>query len=556
MIFPPECILVLGHQNPDTDASASAWGYAQYLTRIERYDAPVSAAVPGSLTPQSLFVFQRAGVEQPSLVRSLAPRVADVATREVDSLSVRNRFRDAVEKLICSDRSMLPVLDEDGKVHSAFSNRSDVSRYLLGFDVIPLLSNLLDWSDLVELPGGRSVGRPPRDHRIAGNLRVALEGDRRWRQELRPDDILVCGDISLALGLEPEKFPRWIVIASCGESVDVAGVERANQRGGSVMEYQHSLDDFLISLMSQVRLGALNLGTGPCVGEFDFLEDVRGVIQSQRHALPVLKEDRSLAGVISRSDLIDPPRRRVVLVDHFESSQTVAGMRYAEILEIIDHHRVGDLETANPVRVDCRPVGSSSTVVAMNFLERDIQPDRATATLLLGGLLADTLSLRGPTTRSVDRKIAARLSEISGLETEEFGLEILRAGDDLLTADPESIWNRDQKIFGIRNNGFAVAQLETTSLEEVPVERLDALRKYVQMDFRRNDYLLSILLLTNVLEGDSWLTVCEAPAVEGIIASCFGNHRPREGWFLARGIVSRKRQVLPVLMRALAEVPL
>src|SRR5262245_8225367 len=155
MFIAPENILVLGHRNPDTDASTSAQAYANFLTRTSQYDSPVMAGIVGNLPPQSIYVFQRADVEPPPLVVNLHPRVCDVANRKVETLSVDDRFRDAVEMLIRTDRSMLPVLDGNGKLHSVFSHRRDVSRFLFGFDVIPLASSMLDWNDLTALSGAR-----------------------------------------------------------------------------------------------------------------------------------------------------------------------------------------------------------------------------------------------------------------------------------------------------------------------------------------------------------------------------------------------------------------
>lgn len=487
------------------------------------------------------------------MVENVLPRVCDVATREVDALSVNDRFRDAVELLIRSDRSMLPVLDGEGKLHSVFSHRRDVSRFLFGFDVVPLLSRMLTWSDLLQLPGGAGLGRAPESPELRGQLRLALGGDRSWSARIERDDVLVCGDISLALGLPPERFPRWIVLVS-EDPPPEAQVRAANERSSFVMQYRHPALDFLFALMSQVRVGSLNLDTGPCVGEFDFLHDIREVVLSTRHALPVLDGQGALVGLLSRSDLAASPRRRVILIDHFESSQAVSGIEHAEILEIVDHHRVGDLQTSGPVRVECRPFGSSCTIVALRFFEAGLDPDRPTATLLLGGMMADTLVQRSPTTTAVDREVAQKLAGLIGVEVEEFGREVLRAGDDLLTADPAKIWNRDQKVYSVRNRSFAVAQLETVSLEDLPPERLEAFREQLERDFRMSAHLATLLVLTDVLKGDSWVAACESPLAAGLVSACFGNAHPRPGWTLARGVVSRKKQIVPPLMRALAEM--
>jgi manganese-dependent inorganic pyrophosphatase len=552
VFFPADHILVLGHRNPDTDASTSALGYSEFLNRSGIYPAPIVAGVLGELTPQSVFVFERAGVAPPPVIESLVPRVCDVATRKVHSLSVKDRFRDAVELLIRTDHSMLPVLAADGKLHSVFSHRRDTSRFLFGFDVVPLLGRLLDWQDMIELSGARPLGKKPEKLAIDGQLRIPLEGDVSWRQEIGRDDLIVCGDLRVPLALPQERFPRWVVLISQVDP-DPEAVAKANERGAFLLTYRHSTLDFLETLTDQVQVGSLNLGTGACIGEFDYLHDVEEIVLSSRHALPVVNPAGVLTGVISRTDLAAPPHRRVILIDHFEAAQTVPGIEYAEILEIVDHHRVGDLQTPGPARVDCRPIGSSSSIVALRYFETDLAPEKSTAILLLGGLVADTLCLRSPTSTAVDRKVALRLAEIIGVDLEKFGREVLRAGDDLLTADPRKIWNRDQKVFSIRNHTFAVAQLETVELEELPQRCLDSFRGCLEEDFATAPHLISLLFLTNVLTGDSWVTACESPLLAGVVDSCFGVARPRPGWTLAKGVLSRKKQIIPPLIRALAE---
>ena len=223
---------------------------------------------------------------------------------------------------------------------------------------------------------------------------------------------------------------------------------------------------------------------------------------------------------------------------------------------MVDHHRIGNVETESPVRVDCRPIGSSASIVALNYFEAELTPDRSTAILLLGGLCADTLALKGPTATATDRRIAGRLAEIAGVDMDEFGLGVLRAGDDLLTASPSEIWNRDQKLFGIRNHQFAVAQLETVALNGLPEDRLDSFRSELRADFERNQHLSTLLVVTDVLERNSWITGFESPSAIGSLTATFGNSFARDGWIEAPGVVSRKKQIIPRLLKTYSELSL
>ena len=450
--------------------------------------------------------------------------------------------------LIRTGHSMLPILNSENRLQCVFSHRQDASRFLLGFDAASVLSTLLDWNDLAALPGATSLGQLPESPVLTGNLHVALESST----DPEIDDVFVCGSLDTAARISSDKTPKWILCVSTVVPPG-AGVDALNRRGSFIIHYQNTLTNLLSSLTGQVRLGSLSLAGGACVGETDFVHDVRDIIRGARHALPVVNEHQSLAGVVSASDLRNAPKRQLILVDHFESSQSVRGVELAEILEIVDHHHIGDIVTTTPARVDCRPVGSTSTIIALKHEEHGIEPTPEVAMLLLGGLVSDTLCLTGPTTTDSDRRIAPRLAELAGVELQEFGLDVLRSGDDLLTADPASIWSRDQKVFSIRNQKFAVAQLETVSLESLPEDRLNAFRKELLADFQKNQWLLSLLVVTDVLTGNSWITAAESGAAESVLQTSFGDEHPQPDWTLASGVVSRKKQVIPRLMQALAE---
>lgn len=541
-------ILILGHRNPDTDASVSAHAYANFLTRTERYDEPVTPGVTGPLGPQASYVFQRAGVDHPMLITDLRPQVRHVARPATDYLTTNHRLRDAMTLLIRTGHSMLPVLNSEHRLQCVFSHRQDASRFLLGFDAASVLSTLLDWEDLAALPGATALGRQPESPELTGNLHIALESTG----EPAADDVYVCGSLDSVARITSPRTPKWILTVS-SDAPSQAGVEALNRRGSYVIHYQNSLTNLLSSLTGQVRLGSLSLAGGACVGETDFVHDVRDIIRGARHALPVVNAEQTLTGVVSAGDLRNAPKRKLILVDHFESSQSARGVEQAEILEIVDHHHIGDIVTSAPARVDCRPVGSTSTIITLKHEEDGIEPTREVATLLLGGLVSDTLCLTGPTTTDTDRRIGPKLAEIAGVELQDFGLDVLRAGDDLMTAEPADIWSRDRKTFSIRNQKFSVAQLETVSLESLPEERLNAFRNEMVADARKNQWLLSLLVVTDVLTGNSWITAVESSSATGVLKEAFGDEHPRADWTLAEGIVSRKKQVIPRLMKSLAE---
>ena len=549
-------IVIIGHRNPDTDSTTSAVSYARFLERIGRYEEEIQPVVPGEITPQTRWVFEQAGVDLPEQVDTLSPRVKDVMCTSMETLHSSDRLRDAIDLLIRSSHSMIPIVDQQGRLESVFSNREDFSRFLLSLDVAPIAESLLTWEDLCQLPGATCLGRRD-DERPCGRIIFAMAAGSEWQHDVCKDDILVAGSIDVLSEVTLDHCPDRVIVVT-GSELSARHQERIDRNNLAVICFRGGISDLMFALTRQVRLGALSFDSGLCVGPDDLLQDVRDLVRSQRRALPVVDEDNKLVGIVARKDLKAPPQRKAILIDHFESDQAVPGIESLEIIEIIDHHRIGNIETRGPVRVDCRPIGSACSIVALNYFEAEMDPDPATALLMLGGICADTLVLRGPTTTDRDRQVAQRLAAIAGVDVTAFGQQVLRAGDDLMNSRAEQIWNRDQKVFGIRNQRFAVAQLETVALAELSDEQLQAFRDELQRDFEKNNYLTSLLVVTDVVDGHSWITGCESPGVEGTTELAFGREgeSPRPGWLQASNVVSRKKQIIPALMKTFAEYPM
>lgn len=545
-------ILVMGHFNPDTDAAASACGYAEFLNQIKRYDQKALGAVPGKLTPQTKFVFDRAGKSPPLNVADVSPRVGHSMTRKMVSLHPEDRVGVAIQQLVRHDLSMLPIIDNQNKLTGVFSNRADSSRFFWGFDPTSLWGTVLTVEDLISMPEMEQIGSVAPHEQPGGSFRVALDGDTSWVKDCATEDVLVCGGIHALDEIPPDHLPSTVITVS---NVDYRGsqrLSRLNQAGSAVLQFRQSVTELLRGLSLQMRLGMLNLPIGPTVGELDLIEDVISIIEENHHSTPVMSDGGSLAGLISVSDTQLKRPVKVILVDHFEVPQAVRGLEKAEIIEIVDHHRVGDVQSNSPIRVDCRPVGSSCTIVATEFLQH-AKLEQGTALMLLGGIVADTLVLKGPTTTSIDRAVATRLAEIAGVDLERFGTEVLVAGDDLVMSEPSTIWNRDQKEFSLQNQNFAVAQLETVSLESLSNDKLEAYQELVDADRTANNRLASLLVLTDVLEGNSWIYSSETKAAAGAVRTVYSGDEPRTGWVEAPGVVSRKKQIVPSVMAALAQ---
>jgi manganese-dependent inorganic pyrophosphatase len=278
------------------------------------------------------------------------------------------------------------------------------------------------------------------------------------------------------------------------------------------------------------------------------VDQVRDKVVHTPYALPVLEADGRLVGLLSRTEVLEPPLRPLILVDHFERTQTVTGIEQAQVREIIDHHRVGNLETVHPIRVDCRPVGSTSTIIACQYAEAGLKPGRPEARLLLGAIISDTLLLTSPTTTAIDRKMARDLARRAGVVLAEFGREVLRRNDELADGDPTALVQKDLKEFVHGGCRFAAAQLETVDLALLTPERTAALRAALERVRGSLGCALAVLIVTDVFRGESRLLAADPNA--GRLAWLLEGAEPGEGR-LHPGMVSRKKQLLPYLFRRL-----
>jgi manganese-dependent inorganic pyrophosphatase len=315
-----------------------------------------------------------------------------------------------------------------------------------------------------------------------------------------------------------------------------------------VFHFRGSLMALVTQLPRAIPVGRVMGAKVPTTSVDDLLEDLRSLFVRTPHALPVLDAERRLVGMVSRREALQPPRRGLVLVDHFEHTQTVRGWEDAEILHIIDHHRVGGLETVEPARVDCRPLGSTSSIIALRFAEAGIEPDAAEAKLMLGALVADTLLLTSPTTTETDRELAPRLAKIAGVELAVFGREVLSRNDGLATETPATLVARDLKEFSRGDVRFLLGQIETVDLGLLDETRAAGLRIALDAARARAGAAFALTMVTDVLTGMSRLLMADADRRRA--RHLLEGDEPPTG--IERAIISRKKQLVPLIMTRLA----
>lgn len=534
-------VYVVGHQCPDTDAVVSAVIAARLLART-RPGAIYEPLMQGVANPQTAWLFAEAGIPLPRIRRDVRPTVGE-ACHPPQALRRERPLGEALDLLHERGYSIVPVIDEDGRLAGAVGHALPESRYLTHFNLEDFLGTLVT---LPELVSGLGL-RPLNDAARRGAPRAA-EGAFRilpGAPELRAGDVALAGAWPQAAETAQRAEVTALVYADCTEAEARAWVGAAEV---PAYHFSGSLMALITTLPRAIPVGRVMTTTVPTAGPDDLLEDLRSLFVRTPHALPVLDADGKLTGMVSRREALQPPRRGLVLVDHFERTQTVRGWEDAEILQIIDHHRVGGLETVEPARVDCRPLGSTASILALRYAEAGLELDAAEAKLLLGALVADTLLLTSPTTTPTDRELAPKLAERAGVALVDFGREVLARNDGLATETAAALVARDLKEFSRGDTRFLLGQIETVELGLLSENRAAALCEALDAARERAGAAFALAMVTDVLRGVSRLLLVDPDARR---ARHLLDGEPLPGG-VERAMVSRKKQLVPLVMERLA----
>lgn len=542
-------ILVIGHRNPDTDAICSAIGYAEFKRRTGMPEA--IAARCGDTNDRIDFVLRSFGVPAPKFVADVAPKVRDVMQTQVLSVTPDATAADALGLMDDHDIRILPVLDDDQKC------RGLLSLFKLSKFLFPAAQRLIDSRRVLS-----SLGNLART--LGGKLLFGSEAERE------EDLILMIG----AMGLESfaerlDQYPReklavvvgdrWdiqnlairervrVLIVTGGLAVEPKTLEAAQRNKVSLISSPH--DTATTAALCRASVAVRHMLNEAFLGlrEDAPLVTVRArATASGFAAFPVMDGQGRTVGILSKTDFLKSVQRRLILVDHNELSQAVLGADQVEILEIIDHHRIGSLTTHQPILFRNEPVGSTSTIVADCFLRHGVELPPPIAGLLLAGLVSDTLNLTSPTTTARDAEVLAKLESVSGVNAREFTEKLFASGSLLtLKSAPQAI-TTDCKEYQEDGSLFSVAQIEEIGFNQF-WPRKDELLAALQEYQRGRGYLFSALLITDVTKQSSLLLLAGAKALMERV----DYPQVEAGIFELREVVSRKKQLLPYLAHCL-----
>jgi manganese-dependent inorganic pyrophosphatase len=536
-------VYVTGHRNPDTDSIAAALGYAELKGRLDRRNDYVPVRL-GPVNDQTRWVLERSGAAEPELLNHIFLRVCDVMRTEVPVARAMTPVREVGLQLADAGLEVVPVVDDDGAVVGVITERGLARRYVRETQGASRLDTPTPVRSVVGLLQGRLLCGEE-DRCISGRVFV-LARDTTSPSEVSEGDVAVVGDREDA---QRRAIELGVDLLVCSYDVEPSADVIALARARDTVVVCSPLDTYVTARMITLSAPCHALSEAdPLTARADDLvsEVSEHVTDVHYRAAIAVDGDRRPIGMVTRADLLRPQPRRVLLVDHGEAAQSVPGIEHAEIVEILDHHHIGSIQTRTPVTATFDPVGSTATLVIERFRHNGMEPSPPSALALLGGILSDTVILNSPTTTERDRAQVAYLERVLALDARQYGREMFESTADVSHLSGLEIVSRDLKEFDAGGGRtMSIAQIETVgqALEDRTDELLDALRRQRE----EHGYALSTLMVTDILDQGTHLL---AAGETGPIERAFGA-APDGGVVELPGVMSRKKQVAPKLLDAL-----
>ncbi len=531
-------VYVFGHKNPDTDSVVSAMAYAALMNALGENE--YVAARLGHLNDETTYLLDRFGFQSPAYLATVRTQVRDIDFDRPPAVSANVAISHAW-KMIQENSSVsaLPITTEAGGLYGMVTAGS-IAESDMDSTQNPVVENVPVFNLLSALEGRIINDDEDVFDQISGEVMIALPSNGACLKGANKNTIVICGQ-------QEDVVERALDIGvSCVILCQSDLAEKYRGHSSKTCLIVTPCDAYRAARMIYQAIPVSRIAQTKNLVSFhldDFIDDVREVVlQSRYRSYPVLDENDHVVGTLSRYHLLRPRRKRVVLVDHNERSQSVPGLDQAEIMAIIDHHRLADVQTANPVFMRNEPVGSSTTIVATMFQERGLMPSEKMAGLMASAILSDTVLFKSPTCTPRDRRIADRLARIAGIDLEQLGHEIFAAGQ---CADKpiETLLNMDFKEFHIAGHSLGIAQVTCLDTDKI-LNRLPEILPAMEKLRGDKQYDIVILMLTNVLlEGTELIFLGEEDAVK----SAFNTGDVQDHHVFLPKVVSRKKQIVPAL---------
>ena len=544
-------VVVIGHRNPDTDSICSAIAYAELKNKTSSLVCEARRA--GRMNQETEFVLKRFGVAPPRMCTDVNPKIRDVDYREMPGIPGSTSLRKAWEIMRDQKIDTLPITSADNELEGIITVKDIATANMDVFDTGVLATSRTTYKNILETLGGTMVVGNENAVCTTGHIKIGTATPEMLENNVEKGDIVILTNRYESQLCAIEKEASLIIICN-GAKVGRTIQRIAEETGVAIMTAP--CDTYAAGkLMSQCAPISYYM-TRDDIMKFTLVTpvaDVTRVMAKVRHRyFPILDEDGKYCGMVSRRNIIALRKRRIILVDHNEATQAVEGFDQAEILEIIDHHRIGSLETSGPVYFRNQPVGCTATIVTQMYDENGVEIRPQIAGLLLAAILSDTLVFRSPTCTPVDVSAAHRLAKIAGVEIDAFASEMFEAGEKLDGKTPEEVFLQDFKVFMCGDVRFGVAQGSYMTRKNLKAAQ-QLLTPYLPEACGKQNVEDLYMLLTDVPKEES-VVICTGRHADEMLRSGFEKEPEEDGSWVLPGVVSRKKQFIPALMSAYQEL--
>lgn len=546
-----ETIYITGHKNPDSDSICSALAYAEYKNTNGDVNAiPVRL---GEINRETKFILDYFGISEPILLETVRLSVEDLSFDKIAPIRPDISLRMALELMKKNNLNSLPIIDENELLAGIVTISDIMESYIEVWDNGILGKSGTSIDNIIDTLSAKSVLIPNTMKPFKGKICVLAMETKSMSEYIEENDIAICGDRKDVQKLAINKKISLMIVTG-NAKVDEEIISLAKEKNITIISTPY--DTFTTSRLITQSVPLSHVMTTDNIIAFNLDNLVDNVkeqmAQTRYRSYPVIDDDNNnkVVGLISRYHLISSMKKKVILVDHNERSQSVDGLEECEILEIIDHHRVADVFTGTPIYFRNEPVGSTSTIIASIMFENGRRPSKKMAGILAAAIISDTLLFRSPTSTNTDKIILERLARIADLDVEKFATEMFKAGTSLVGKTPQELLSQDFKTFTIDENKIGIAQVYTMDPDSLKDMKKDLI---ILMEERakEHDYSIFILMLTDIFKEASEMIIVGHN--KELVAKAFGKTLVSNS-FYAPDVLSRKKQVVPPITNILTDI--
>lgn len=540
-----ELIYITGHKNPDTDSICSAIAYAELKRRHAMDALPVRI---GEINRETEFVLKYFGVDVPEYKETVRTQVSDLNMDIINPVSEDISIKSAWSIMQKNNIKVLPVADINSKLLGIITLSDITSSYLDALENNILSASSTPLRNITDTLNARLICGNEDGFRAAGKVVIAAMIPEDMEPFVEKGDIAIIGNRKDSQ-LKAISIGVSCLILTCGGQIDKEVLDYAQETGCIVLETCY--DTFTTARLINQSIPVSYIMTRKQLVLFnihDYIDNIKEkMLKTRYRSYPVVDDEGRIRGFISRYHLISQRRKKIILVDHNEKAQTIDGIEQADILEIIDHHRIGDIQTSYPIYFKNDAVGSTSTLIANMYFENGLNPSKKIAGILCAAIISDTMKFKSPTSTYADELAAQKLAKIADINIEEFSTALYKASASLEGMSPQTILDYDFKDFILNKYKIGVGQINSSDSEAFGKVK-DSLLKHMKTVQENKGYSLILLMVTDITNEGSEILYAGDNA--GLVEKAFNIKNGESSAFLG-GVVSRKKQVIPMLSRAI-----